>query len=113
MAGSTDAWSTNGRPNEVGIVHIIHMGPEIGIMLMCVLARFVWHVMPWPMFFGILCIVLLHILVGMTHWPLRIWMPSWRPNGMQRLSMAEMSIIVPVSLLLLIVGFRLLVVGTI
>jgi hypothetical protein len=70
-AGSSDAWSTDGRPNEVGILHIVHGTPEIAIMLMLAVSALWFREMPWLMFFGILALVLAHFYIGGTHRILR------------------------------------------
>lgn len=80
MAGSSDAWSDKGMPNEVGVVHILHMSIEIGIMLMILVSAAWYREMPVAMFLGLLLVVLAHLFMG-THWPLKWWAPPWRPAG--------------------------------
>ncbi len=80
-AGSSDAWSQDGRPNAAGIIHIQHMSVEIGIMLMLLGSALYWHEMTVRMFFGILAIVIAHLITG-THWPLAVWHPDHAPEKM-------------------------------
>ena len=109
-AKSSDAWSHDGLPNNTGIIHIMHAGPEIGILLMLLLSA-VHREMTMPMFFGILLLVVNFITMG-QHWPLRICFPTWRPEVMtKRPHMLTAVILTVVSFILLIGGIRLLVDG--
>ncbi len=110
-AGSSDAWSKNGLPNDAGIIHIMHTGPEIGIILMLLISA-MFYGMSFPLFFGVLAIVVNHLIIG-THWPLRILFPGWHPEKLKQLYKPyTICFVIVVSGALLFVGFRLLIVGT-
>jgi|GEM_PF-4278407 len=110
-AGSSDAWSEDGKPNLTGIIHIGHMTPEIGIMLMLLLSGLWFQEMSWSMFFGTLAIVMSHLLLG-NHWPLRILRPASGPEHLTR-PMPQIDAVLSASLWtgLVLVGFALLAKG--
>jgi hypothetical protein len=109
QAGSSDAWSTGGFPNHVGIIHIIQKGPEIGIMLMLFVSFFWFGNMPFPMFLGILLFIANHFLLGLTHWPLHWWYPDWRPEGMNvPLSPQLLKLYAAATASMLLIGFGLI-----
>jgi hypothetical protein len=108
QAGSNDAWSRDGMPNAVGIIHILHMGPEVGIMLMIVWGAWFGEINS-RMFGGLLVITLNHFLLGTTHWPLKWWMPIWRPEGIgERLDRVTIIFYIASTITLLSFGFVML-----
>ena len=111
-SGSSDAWSTNDLPNEAGIIHILHMSVEVGMMLMLLLSALWWREMPWPTFFGILSFVACHFLIGGPHWPLAAWWPDFAPAGMEPLVPWQILAYSAATACLLWGGFRLLIMGT-
>ncbi len=113
-AASPDAWSANGLPNLVGIIHIQHMGFELGGVLMILVSGLWFHEIPIPTFFGIAAIMVNHLIMG-THWPLRsFWFPVWRPKDIKRrLNPFETIALIWCSAALICGGFWLLIVGTI
>lgn len=109
-AGSDDAWSLNGRPNEAGIIHIQHMAAELGILVMLVLSLFWKDIragLSTEMVFGIVFIMVAHIITG-THWLLMSLYPSWRPEKMRMLSPPMAVTAAVLTLFALIMGFYLL-----
>jgi hypothetical protein len=109
-AGSSDTWSMDGRPSSAGIVHIMHTHVEIGIMLMLLVSGVWYHEVPVRLFFGVLCMVLCHFLVGGTHWPIRMYKHKcwWAPNDMRELGKYETVSLGGVSALLLGSGLTML-----
>jgi len=107
-AGSSDAWSQDGRPNDAGIIHIQHMSVEIGIMLMLLVSGLWYREMTLSMFLGVAFIIANHFYLG-THWPLKAWFHQWRPADMtQTLGWSARVLSICVMSFLYGIGFRLL-----
>jgi hypothetical protein len=104
-AGSSDAWSEGGHPNDAGIIHIQHMGVELGILLMLIVSAVRYGEVPVSMFVGVAAIMVNHFLLG-AHWPLKAWFHDWRPADMTgTLDRQATYRVVGATIILLFVGF--------
>jgi len=83
QAVSSDPFSKDGLPNHAGIIHILQTVPEIGIMLMLFISGVWFQEVPWTMFFGVLLIVVNHLMLGASLWPLHLFFPQFLPGDIQ------------------------------